>query len=505
MRTILQKSFLKWSALVALFFASLSGKANNVQVSGITVTGSNITFTLSWENSWNTMGNINPLYPNNWDGVWVFVKYQNNIDNLWKHATLSSVSADHSVTGAGGVLQADAVSDGMGVFIRRTNPGSGNISGATVTLKMGSLIGTGTFNFKVFGTEVVYVPQGDYQLGDGQASGTFYYTPQDITAAKQTSGLAAGALFSGSPAVPAGFPMGYNAFYCMKYEISSEQYVDFLNTLTYDQQAARTALAPNSAMGTNPWGYMVGSHGTAFLVRIQTPGANNTTPAVYGCDLDNDNVFNEANDGQTVAFNGSSKGDFMAFLDWSGLRPMTEMEFEKACRGTQARVSAERAWGSTDVSVRRRNDGLTNGGTVTELPVNNTASDGRINAAVGGSAFGSLRCGIFAQGATGRESSGAAFWGMMEMSGNALEPTVYTDAAGVSFTGNHGNGNLTSAGAADVANWPSATSDVAPYGMGVRGGSWINDQSQAQTSYRMGGLPAARHEAYGGRGIRTAP
>ncbi|HEY0040213.1 MAG TPA: hypothetical protein VGB71_06085 [Flavisolibacter sp.] len=504
MRTILPASFIKLSAFVALFFVSFSVKANNVQISGIAVNGANVTFTISWENSWNTMDNINPLYPNNWDGVWVFVKYQNNNDNLWKHAALSSLSSDHSVAGAGNVLQVDAVSDGMGVFIRRTNPGSGNISGATITLKMGSLIGTGTFNFKVFGTEVVYVPQGDFQLGDGQVSGTFYYTAQDITNAKQTAGLAAGALFSGSPAVPSGFPMGYNAFYCMKYEISSEQWADFLNTLTYDQQANRTALAPSSAKGTNPWGYMPGSHGTAYLVRIETPGANNTTPAVYGCDLDNDNIFNETNDGQNIAFNGLGKGDMLAFLDWSGLRPMTEMEFEKACRGTQSRVSAERAWGSTDVSVRRRNDGVINGGTATELPTNNTASDGRINAAVGGSALGSLRCGIFAQGATGRESSGAAFWGMMEMSGNALEVTVYTDAAGAIFTGSHGNGNLTSTGAADVASWPSATSDVAPFGLGVRGGSWINDQSQAQTSYRMGGLPSARHEAYGGRGVRTA-
>src|SRR5687767_487287 len=98
--------------LILAFFlsAAFTTQANNIQISNIIVNGANITFTLSWENSWNTMNNINPLYPNNWDGAWIFVKYQNNVDNLWKHAPLSTVGADHSVTGASGVLQVDPVS-----------------------------------------------------------------------------------------------------------------------------------------------------------------------------------------------------------------------------------------------------------------------------------------------------------------------------------------------------------------------------------------------------------
>ena len=35
----------------------------------------------------------------------------------------------------------------------------------------------------------------------------------------------------------AGFPNDYNAFYCMKYELSQGGYRDFLNCLTYTQQA----------------------------------------------------------------------------------------------------------------------------------------------------------------------------------------------------------------------------------------------------------------------------
>ncbi len=42
--------------------------------------------------------------------------------------------------------------------------------------------------------------------------------------------------------LPAAFPKGYAAFYIMKYEISQEQYVGFLNKLTQTQQTARTGI-----------------------------------------------------------------------------------------------------------------------------------------------------------------------------------------------------------------------------------------------------------------------
>ena len=127
-----------WKLLLTSLFISAIAHANNISVTAVQQSGDNISFTLSWDNSWNTTNNINPLYPNNWDGVWLFVKYQNQIDNLWKHAKLSNSSADHSVSGGGATLQVDAVTDSMGVFVRRTDAGSGNVSGATVTLKIGA-------------------------------------------------------------------------------------------------------------------------------------------------------------------------------------------------------------------------------------------------------------------------------------------------------------------------------------------------------------------------------
>ena len=39
--------------------------------------------------------------------------------------------------------------------------------------------------------------------------------------------------------------------------------------------------------------------------------------------------------------------DLASYLDWSGLRPMSEFEYEKACRGTLTAVPFEYPWGST--------------------------------------------------------------------------------------------------------------------------------------------------------------
>jgi hypothetical protein len=494
--------------LAALLLPVLS-KANNLQISNLAVSLPNVSFTIQWDNSWNTTNNINPLYPNNWDGVWVFIKYQNNIDNLWKHATLSATATDHSVSG--GVLEINTVSDGMGVFVRRSAPGSGSISATTVTLKMNSLTGTGDFNFRAFGTEMVYMPSGAFQLGDGNVSGANYFTPVTVDAASQTSGIAAGALYSGSPAVPAAFPTGFNAAYLMKYELTNEQWVDFMNTLTYDQQVSRMDVAPNGAAGTLAYnsGPYVNYSMADNVMKIKTSGLNNTRPVVLGCDLNNNNVFGENGDGQNTAASVLNKGDILAYLDWSGLRPITEMEFEKACRGTMNRIQSEYAWGSTALNFRFRS-GLSNKG-LAEESYNGTVLDGQamggaLNAG-GENNTGPSRSGVFASGSSGRASSGAGFYGAMELSGNALELAVQVDSKGVLFTNKNGNGQLTASGDSDVQTWPLPTDNSNPSGMHWRGGEFYSSTSSYfMTSYRAYGVAGtSRNFVYGGRGIRTAP
>lgn len=493
----MKKALLFVALLCSLSFFAM---ANNVSISNVNVSGTTITFDLSWENSWNSTNGVNPLYPKNWDAVWIFLKYQRSDDKLWKHIKLSSNSSDHNVTYAGTTLQVDAVADSMGVFIRRTNPGAGNISGAQVSLAMTASLPADTLNFKVFGIEMVYVPQDTFQLGDGGAA-VSRFASVTIGSGEETSGMSAGTICGSCPAVPAAFPLGYNSFYAMKYEISSEQWVNFLNTLNYDQQVTRTTTAPNSATGTPA--YNISGSTTVQLIRIASPGVNNTLPAVYGCNLDNDANYNETNDGATIALSGISKADLFAYLDWAALRPMAETEFEKVCRGNLPRVLNEYAWGTTNLNAPVNRASVANSGQENE----NIASVGLVSgrAALLQGSGGMMRCGIFANASSGREVAGAGFYGNMEMTGNAYETVVWVDAAGVAYTGSNGDGSLDITGDANVAGWPNGNSG-ANNGVGLRGGDFYGYTGAAGswgfTSYRYTTVDNARSFAYGGRGVR---
>lgn len=476
--------FLRIASAIILLFG-INANANNLQISGTSVSGSNITFDISWDNSWNT--NIAPA---NWDAVWIFVKYQDCSTRLWAHAGLSTVSGDHT---AGSPLQVDAVSDGKGVFIRRSAFGGGNTGTVSITLKM--TVPAGTYNYKVFGIEMVNAPQGAFDLGD--ATGASTYNSITVNAASQSGGITAAAIGGSSVAVPATFPVGYNAFYCMKYEVSQEQYVDFLNSLTYDQQKTRTSYDPISPAGTYP---IFGSYAYRNGIRIITPGNNSSIPAVYACDA-TAGVENNTDDGQNIAMAYLSWGDLGAYLDWAALRPMTELEFEKVCRGTAPRVAGEYPWGTTTANIFYSSN-VSNGLKANESIA--TVLNGACVYGLGSSSpsYGPVRCGIFATGSSGRASAGASYYGAMEMGGNLWERVISTaNVTGTAFTGVLGDGALTVTGDLNQANWPSPTTAA---GVGTRGGDYINTSVYLRTSDRggIGAGDATRQINFGGRGVR---
>jgi len=149
--------------------------------------------------------------------------------------------------------------------------------------------------------------------------------------------------------LPATFPFGYNGFYTMKYEVSQEEYCSFLNTLTYDQQVTRMAAAPNSAIGTLAVSTSSIPANCRNWIKIKKQGVVSNIPAVVGCDMNNNGTFDEADDGKDVACNWLSWADLMAYLDWAALRPMTEFEFEKICRGPNTPVANEYPCGTTNI------------------------------------------------------------------------------------------------------------------------------------------------------------
>jgi formylglycine-generating enzyme required for sulfatase activity len=479
-----------------LLFAANIASANNLLISPPTVVGPNLQFNISWDNSWNAS-----LTPSNWDGVWVFVKRQACSDNLWSHATVSTVSANHSVTG--GVLQVDAVADGMGVFVRRSALGNGNIASATVTLAL-QTAANGVDNFQVFGIEMVNIPQGNFLIGDNCSNATFFN--MWITSATQAAGLGVQSNYvsngwGSGGALLSTFPLGFNSFYSMKYEISQQQYASFLNSLTFTQQLARTAIHPASGVGS----FAIASSATPCrnFIKIRTSGVTAFTPAVYGCDLNNNGVFEEAADGQNIACGWLSWSDLMAYLDWAALRPMTEFEYEKICRGASpASLCHEFAWNSNALT-QAVSSSLINSGQVSETST--AAGNGLCAYGGNGTTDGPLRCGFAAGAATNKAQAGASWYGVMEMSGNVWEQCVggrqeYNYGG---FTSACGDGTLTSAGAANTANWP-------PTGGGQGGGilrgagfadTWgpqrISDRVQIGTNVNQG-----RNQSIGGRGVR---
>ena len=473
------------SALFLLF--AINSNANNVQITGTTVSGSDITFNITWDNSWNAS-----VAPNNWDAVWVFIKYQDCNTRLWAHAGLSTISGDHTTSSP---LQVDPVTDGRGVFIRRSAIGGGTVPVTSVTLKM--TIPAGTFNYKVFGIEMVNVPQNNFQVGDGTSFSTF--NSITISSTSQSGGLTSATLGGAATNVPATFPMGYNSFYCMKYEISQLQYVEYLNSLTYDQQAAHVANDPIGVAGTYA---MFAGFSYRNGVRISTPGNNGAIPAVYACDA-TAGVENNSDDGQGIAMNNLSWSDVAAYLDWSALRPMTEMEFEKVCRGTTARVAGEYPWGTIEMNAIYTQLG----GLINDYLSNETwtpATNGTCAAGIGSGSgiYGPVKVGAFATGSSGRASAGAGYYGVMELGGNLTERTITTsNTNGTAFNGTLGDGTITASGLANQATWPDPSTAI---GVGFRGGDYVNVVDRVKTSDRASitTVSTIRQYNFGGRGVR---
>jgi hypothetical protein len=231
----------------------------------------------------------------------------------------------------------------------------------------------------------------------------------------------------------------------MKYEVTQEQYVDFLNTISLAAQMTRVQ---------NTQIFTVGSTGNQFVMsNTSTPMANNgiKCPAIWTvgtkvefyCDYNNNDLKNENGDAQNTACNFLSYNDAAAYADWACLRPMTELEYEKACRGPVYPVPNEGAWGNSEFTHFTQ---IINVGRNDETP-----SDGNINYVLSGLI---LRVGSFARSNSTRASSGASFWGIMNLSDNAAEFVInISTPAGRSFTNECGDGNIGTLH--DVSTWPT--------------------------------------------------
>ncbi|MCJ8330546.1 MAG: hypothetical protein HRT89_14430, partial [Lentisphaeria bacterium] len=224
--------------------------------------------------------------------------------------------------------------------------------------------------------------------------------------------------------------------------------------------------------------------------------------------------------------------DGAKFSAWAGLRPMTELEFEKACRGPLKPVPGEYAWGSAAIAnaeYKVANEGQGSERIVAKLRTGagNANYDFTMPATYGGGARGGvsavagapLRAGIFATAESDRFSAGASYWGILDLSGNAREQVITVGhKKGRLFMGTHGQGTV------DVPDdWPEAiylarerrtSGKNDGFGSGSRGGFFgdvpyrlrVSDRDHAVYQKKQGSFSQlSRPDQDGWRCVRSAP
>lgn len=533
---------------LALFFIGTSvTMANNVQITNVSIINNgpgaiSVKFDLSWSNSWRT--NVGPA---NYDGVWVFFKYKNT-GGKWMHANLTG--NNNILPNGFSVFQNNGINKtGAMIYRDSANLGAGNVSATNIQLGVSNTLPY-DIDIRAFALEMVYVPApptGRSIFGDGDGVNESLYALHysDNTATTNStlpmycdagSGLDDAELTSdgiyvySNDTIQKTNPLGgldpfpsMKALWCMKYEISQAGYRDFLNTLDSQQQVTRTLAPVTSSTGTSAMGSA--SFGYRNYIKIATPAALNT-PAVFGCDANANNIFDQTTDGEWVACNYLYWPDVAAYLDWSGLAPMSELQYERMCRGNTSAgpnvaILGEYAWGNT--SIFSSSYSLSNSGAANELASNASTTLGNAVYSATASSI-PLRTGIFATATSNRTTSGASFYGIMDMSGSVYEYTIHLGSvAGRScrYVPN-GDGTLSDLGYAKLSVggagfWPGMEANISSStantcvgtcevtgaaGIRLRGGSSSTGAPSLSISDRSTTfIPTARATDRGGRGV----
>lgn len=496
--------------LSVIFFFPVIAQASHLKVENTLVSELNaekksakVQCSVSWDNAWKNDINC--------DGVWLFVKFLSP-QGKWKHATLKSSSAgdfDYFDKTPAQFSRGDNADMGMwvpegkkGVFLFRTK-GNGSTKSTDVQLAWDyardglSPEEVTKASLKVFGFEMVFVPQDKHYVGDPKGpngpdnalytypdNGAYLISSEDPI----TVNAVPGALYCDQDnprsreetpfTIPKEFPKGYRSFWIMKYELTSQQFCDFLNTLTRKQQQSMVESDISGDVITN---YYVKTNSEEERLRcsiVTAKKGNGTTEPVK---------FYTYAPARTLNF--TSWANIAAVGDWAGLRPITELEYEKAARGPGEALVNELAWGvpmedEANIGRVQTFDGADGSGYEKKVP-----QKGVVNSCFGGGIApfdvgkkekpdnpgfeGPVSGDLFENSVQGNVSErincGASYYGVRNLSGNVWERCITIGhKLGRSFDGQHGDGVLTEDGFCNVANWPGK--DGA--GAGNRGGVW---------------------------------
>ncbi|NND35076.1 MAG: hypothetical protein HKN76_20995, partial [Saprospiraceae bacterium] len=390
---------------VDLVFSVVS--ANNIRVSNVILTNQDVVnntyqiqFDVAWDNSWRTSN-----LESNYDAAWIFVKYRVDPQVNWLHGIIST-SGFVAPAGSTIFVPLEAASQGYGAFLQRSSNGIGNVNytGVQIQWQYATSFPDDAFvEVGVFAIEMVYIPGGSFFVGDGSptpganfSSGSVI-SPFNITSESALTlggtpssnlGNSNGVGFGGPmddfnssviQTLPATFPKGFDPFFVMKYEISQCQYADFLNHIS---PAAGAARFPNFTGSNN---FNIDDNGVP-------PNTYVTSTPDRAC-------------------NYLSFADIAAYADWTALRPMSELEFEKICRGTRPALADEFAWGTP--YIYNAVYAYLNSGQPNEMILNPPPGTGNALYTVTRGTPGPRRCGLAASSypAPSRSEAGASYYG----------------------------------------------------------------------------------------------
>lgn len=453
--------------------------ANNIKVSAPkfekTAQGSFLQFTLSWENAWHNAKNH--------DAAWVFVKYKPQDYNNGARHILLTEEGHQALRKTPAHLPDPTLqvsNDQIGVFVYPSANYRGNVQ---LEIRL-ALYGQSTSianqmpgEWQVYALEMVYIPAGAYSLGDPdttsrKAAAFFGNTPNSAYEVKQEDQLInigdqpgqlnyrpSEPIYQGDRRgpIPITFPKGVHAFYIQKYEINQGAYASFLNTL--------------------------GAQASYFRSNF---GGKNYTQSRGSLSLENDHYLAKS---PQRPLNFVSWDDGCAFADWAGLRPMTELEFEKACRGPETPIAHQFPWGTDNkkdlARYVDRDDEL------------------KLKAGVSEAQLSDQNRAVF----------GASYWWVMDLAGSLWERVVSIgNPTGRNFRGTHGDGRLSGYGYANNTDWPYGD-DERNEGYGYRGGGYyehgkpetaFNPHSPISWRNYAAWAGGPRSIAYGFRCVRTA-
>ncbi len=399
---------------ILLFMTSMVN-ANNMLVQNVTTLGNDavnktiqVQFDISWDNSWRD--------EINYDAAWIFMKFK-NASGVWQHVQLNQTGF---MAGTGTANTVQVTNDKVGSWLYRSGLGSGTFTSTSMQLQwnyglsgLTSVIG---LEVRVFAVEMVYVPEGEFNCAKNYTPYIGNYTcyaPAGNVVVINNRLSPTISLFDGTSfdmRIKGGvgtdynndgiientsYPTGYSAFYCLKYQLSEQQYTDFLNTLTQTQ---------------------VANVGIAGISIFSNDGQYFSSNPNLGCK------------------NGNSLRLF-SFGDWSGLRPMSFWEYNKAMYGPIQPVLGTSNIGSFEIFT------------------------------AGGQYFGFSSVPEWGgSGNSTRGTSDATFYGIMQMTAaakeddddnvnfyNTMEPAI--KPSGFNFSGLNGDGVISSTGESDVLGW----------------------------------------------------